>query len=381
MRAPVRVVQLCTDPGIAWGGGKGAAVHLGELARALAAAGAEVLSLVTRIDPAAPPPPPGVTVEALPGPGKAPVAERLAGQPVLERWLTARLRAWGADVVYERIALHSASGVAAARAAGAVHLVEVNAPLPAEAARYRRLDQPDEAHRLEATVLASTDVVLAVSRPLGHYATRRGATRVEVLPNAVDPARFPVPADAAAGGDRPVAVFSGSLRPWHGTGVLAEAWDRLGADAPELLIVGDGDGRDELAAVGARITGMVPHDAVPGRLAGAQIGLAPYPADAPDYFSPLKLYEYLAAGLAVVAAALPGVVDVAGDAVVLVPPGDPDALAAAVAGLAADPFRRAQLGAAGRARVLDQHTWRHRAERVLDLAATAHGTTDERGVA
>ncbi len=103
-------------------------------------------------------------------------------------------------------------------------------------------------------------------------------------------------------------------------------------------------------------------------LAGADIGIAPYAADAPPYFSPLKLFEYLAAGLAVVAAAIPGVTELVDErTAVLVPPGDPGALAGAVASLAADPRRLARLGRAGRA-LAEQNTWGHRAREVLGEA-------------
>lgn len=362
----MRVLQLCCDPGIAFGGTKGASVHLAELARAFAAEGAEVLVVAARAEPGASPPSRQVAVEVMPGPPRgAPTAARLAAEPMRAAWLTRVLRDFRADLLYERVALHTTAGVDAAAAAGVPHLAELNAPLPEEAARYRTLDQPATAMRLEGRVLTFSDTVLAVSRPLADYATARGAGRVEVLPNAVDPDRFQ---PAAAAAQPPTAVFTGRLRPWHGAVTLAEAWELLGQAAPPLTVVGDGDGRDRLAAVGAHVTGTVQPHQVPGLLATAQIGLAPYPADAPTYFSPLKVFEYLAAGLAVVASDLPGVADIAGDAAVLVPPGDAEALAGAVRDLAADPARRSRMGAAGRAAVLAQHTWRHRAQHVLALA-------------
>jgi alpha-maltose-1-phosphate synthase len=167
----------------------------------------------------------------------------------------------------------------------------------------------------------------------------------------------------------PRCVFVGSLRPWHGIEALAECWRLLGREAPALLVVGDGQGRGELEAVGAEVIGAVPHGEVPALLTSASIGLAPYAADAPGSFSPLKLFEYMAAGLAVVAGSIAGVRDVVGpDQAVLVPPGDPAALAAAVRELAADESRRAQLGAAGRELVVAQHTWDLRARRILTLA-------------
>jgi glycosyltransferase involved in cell wall biosynthesis len=362
----MRIAYLSTDPGIAYGGTKGASVHVAELVAAFAAAGVEVLLVVASCAPDAAPPD-GVTVEVLPGPGKrAPASARLAAQPERAVWLEARLGSFGADVVYERIALHSAIGFAAARAVEVPHVVELNAPLLVEAERYRRLDCPAEADRLEQTVLENADLVLAVSSPLASYATARGARRTEVLPNAVTLQRYPEAPGRAT--DRAVAVFAGSLRPWHGVDTMVEAWSLLGDDAPELLVVGDGAGRRLLEAAGARVTGTVPHSEVPALLAGAHIGLAPYDRDAPDYFSPLKLFEYLAAGLATVAADLPGVREVVTpESAVLVPPGDGRALARAVAALAEDTERREQLGRAGRALVAAEHTWAHRARRILEL--------------
>lgn len=369
----MRIVALVDDPGIAYGGAKGAAVHVAELTRALAAAGSEVLVLATGIDAGSPPPPPGVTVEVLPGPGKgASTAARRAAARSRTTWVGAALRRWRADALYERVALHTTVGIEAAAASGVVHIAELNAPLPEEAARYRSLDEPGDAVEADGRVLAGSDVVLAVSAPLAAYAADRGARRVEVCPNAVDPERFARIAAVAA--QPPTVVFTGRLRPWHGATTLAAAWELLGAAAPRLLVVGDGEGRDRLVAAGAEVTGTVAHERVPALLAGAQIGVVPYPADAPTYFSPLKLFEYLAAGLAVVGADLPGVRDVAGNAAVLVPPGDAGALAAAVATLAADPDRRARLGAAGRAEVLAHHTWAQRARRVLDLAGQLRAT-------
>jgi glycosyltransferase involved in cell wall biosynthesis len=367
----MRLAYLSTDSGIAYGGPKGASVHVQELAAALAEAGAEVLLVVPSCTPDAPPPPAGVTVEVLPGPGKgAMTAERLGAEGDRADWLEERLGRFATDTLYERLALHSAAGSVAARALDIAHVVELNAPLLAEAERYRRLDFGEEAERLEHAVLTEADVVLAVSRPLAAYARSRGARRVEVLPNAVSASSVRV---RRSDHNPPVAVFTGSLRPWHGIDSIAEAWALLGDKAPELLVVGDGPGRALLEAAGARVTGPVPHSEVPNYLAEADIGLAPYARDAPDYFSPLKLFEYLAAGLATIAADLPGVRDVVTEeTAVLVPQGDAPALAEAVATLAADRERRRRLGEAGSALVGTYHTWQHRAQSVLALVSHAH---------
>jgi glycosyltransferase involved in cell wall biosynthesis len=364
----MRLCCLCADPGVPWGGSKGASVHLAEIVGALAVEGAEVLVAVAAVEQGGPPPPRGVRLDLLPGPGKgSSVAERLAHEPARAAWLARRMELFGACALYERFALHSAAGSSAAAALAIPHLVELNAPLPDEAQRYRALDEPEAAARLEGIVLRRADLVLAVSSPLVAYARDRGARRVRLCPNAVDPVRFRPRLHRY--GAAPVAVLAGTLRPWHGANVVARAWRLLGSRAPGLLVIGDGPDRDLLEQAGARVTGAVAHERVPKLLADADLGLVPYAADAPAYFSPLKLFEYLAAGLAVVAAELPGVSEVVDeDCAVLVPPGDPSALAAAVAALAVDASARARLGAAGRARVEVRHTWRRRARGVLGAA-------------
>jgi glycosyltransferase involved in cell wall biosynthesis len=368
----IRLACLSTDPGVPFGGSKGASVHLGEIVAALEREGAEVLVLAAGAVPDAELPP--GAVEVLPGPGKgAPAGERLRFDETLASWLVQRLRRFGADALYERLALHSAAGAAASRRLGIPHLVEVNAPLLEEAARYRTLEEPELAEELERATLSSADVVFAVSPPLAAYAARRGARRVEVLQNAVAIERFGQP--VARNGADPVAVFAGSLRPWHGIETIADAWRQLGRSAPGLLVVGDGPARSRLEGLGARVTGQVPPARVPGLLALASIGLAPYSAGAPVYFSPLKLFEYLAAGLATIVADLPAVTDVVdSETAVVIPRGDARALAEAVAALSADPSERTRLGRNARALVEAGHTWRHRARRILATAARAAET-------
>lgn len=345
----MRVAYLCTDRGVPYGGTKGASVHLGEITRALAAEGAEVLVLVARRAR-------GWDGEARPG----------LRVELVRRELTERLRRFDPEILVERFALHSVAGSRAARQLGIPHVVELNAPLVDEARRYRTLDRPEQAAEDEAAVLQSAALVLAVTSPLADYASSKGARRVQVLPNAVALDRFPDHPRSRQPADQPRAVLAGTLRPWHGVATLASAWRLLGSAAPRLLVVGDGAGREELEAVGAQVTGHVPYSRVPELLSRCDIGLAPYASDAPRYFSPLKLFDYLASGLAVVAADLPGVVDIVDERTAMaVPAGDVGALAAAVSALAVDASRRARLGRAGRALVEEGHTWAHRARTVL----------------
>ena len=371
----MRIAYLSTDPGVPYGGRKGASVHVAELVDALAREGAHVLALVSSAAPDAAAPAPGAVVQPLPGPGKgSSVSERLAAEPERSDWIERRLERFGADALYERLALHSAAGSRAAARLGIPHFVELNAPLVDEARRYRALEEDDAAERLERAVLAGADLVLAVSRPLASHALNRGARRVEVFPNAVAIERYP-PRRSRPLAD-PVAVFTGRVRPWHGIETVAAAWRLLGDAAPALVVAGDpGEARRVLERTGAALLGPIPHGQVPAVLAEADIGLAPYSPDAPDYFSPLKLFEYMAAGLAIVADELPATrALVSGEHALLIPRGDPEALADAVATLTMDTPRRERMGRAARRLVAGTHTWRHRARRVIEHVARHAGT-------
>lgn len=167
----------------------------------------------------------------------------------------------------------------------------------------------------------------------------------------------------------------------HFTGIpytfTAHAKDIFHEEA-KLLIVGDGPEREnleaELAAHGldshTQFTGAVNPDAVPKLLARMDVAVAPYPAQSDFYFSPLKVYEYMAAGLPVVASRIGQLADLIDTGVngILCPPGDAIALAEALETLWRSPTLRQRLGEAARQKVMDNHTWDAIAQQILNLA-------------
>jgi glycosyltransferase involved in cell wall biosynthesis len=119
----------------------------------------------------------------------------------------------------------------------------------------------------------------------------------------------------------------------------------------------------------AHLTGMVAPTQVPGLLASMDVAVCPYPKQR-FYFSPLKVYEFMAAGLPVVASRIGQLGELIEDEMtgLLCPPGDTTALADALDRLRRDPVLRRRLGQAARASAIRDHTWHAVVDRILYLA-------------
>lgn len=345
----MRVGYVCADQGISLRGVKGASAHLRSLSEALARRGHEVVVACRRLDgPNAVPH--GVTTVEL---DTAPSPEQL--RDVFLRH--------GTDVVLERHSLQGGSALQAAKELDLPYLLEVNAPLAEEAARYRGLEDVELWKRREADMFRAARRVLAVSTAIRDYVVAAGAApeAVTVVPNGVDVARFATRHRQIRSriglSHRYVVGFTGSLKPWHGVDTLLHAFSGLDRTAV-LLIVGEGPERLRLERLARDLgildrvsfVGAVPHGEVPEWLGMMDVGTAPYAPQPVFYFSPLKIAEYLAAGLPVVASEQGDIPRLVGDAGMLVPPGDAAALQSALETLRADARLRTRLATAARAR-------------------------------
>ncbi len=397
----MRLAYVCSDLGVPIGGTKGASIHVRALAQELALRGHQVSVLAANMDgelsddfrPAVC----GVGFDRTLKSIKRRVASRdpftsapreayamLLGNLVWDR--LALLHAdRPLDGIYERHSLWSWAALRFAREHRLPLVLEVNAPLVDESSKYRQLAMADVAAACEQELIGGASSVVVPSDELAERAVELGARRgdVHVLPNGVDPRLFadpaPLPPERTAALDgRFVIAFVGSLKPWHGIDLLVARFRRLAARLPEahLLVLGDGPAAAEVAALAAelgsdRVTapGAVPHDRVPAWLRHADVGVAPYPELDDFYFSPMKVVEYQAAGLPVVASDLGHLRRQIEDGVTgfLVGAGDGAAFEARLVELAADRERSREMGTVARRRVLAHSTWRAVAERVEGL--------------
>jgi glycosyltransferase involved in cell wall biosynthesis len=383
----MRIAYVCADGGISVFGEKGASVHITAMAQAFCHTGHEVRLLCAKRGVGSAVYPVEEVTAYLPRQDNRADKERghIATAAAIEDRLVALHRTWPFDLIYERYSLWSTAGVRAARRLGVPVVVEVNAPLVAEQAEFRALALAEDARTIEAEVFRCADALAVVSDELVAYAMARGAAggRVHVIRNAVDTARFHPkvqPAQVPGIPDQAFVVgFSGSLKAWHGLDTLLPAFRVLRDQVPSahLLVVGEGprkpwvQGYAEGAGLAGAVTltGWVGHDDLPGLIARMDVATAPYPMAEGHYFSPLKLYEYLALGRPIVASRIGQTAQVlqGTDAALLVSPGDCAALTHGLLRLANDPALRAKL-ARNAAIEGRKHDWTDNARAVVDLA-------------
>ncbi len=393
----MRVLCVYADPGVPLDGTKGASIHARQTLSCLLRRGAEVTVLAAR----------RVASWELPcrllQPDPGSRASLRGTGPGLERELDALAAArdladlvpfgpGAVDVVYERYALWSLAGALLAERLAAPLVLEVNAPLPEEQARWRGLALHEVASGLERFLLRRADALLCVSSALVERAVeiRGRSDGVHLFPNAVDTGLFSpaqAPVEERESRDGPCVVFVGSLKPWHGLDVLLRAFALVLARVPEarLLLVGDGPERPRLEQLAETLEivhrttfiGALPHARVPALLRQADAAVAPYPPLDGFYFSPIKLAEYLAAGVPVVASDCGDHATWLEDGVssLLVPPGDAGALAGALLRIMDDPALRRRLAEEGRRLAVERLSLEAastRLERLLRGVAAPH---------
>jgi glycosyltransferase involved in cell wall biosynthesis len=229
-------------------------------------------------------------------------------------------------------------------------------------------------------------LLVAISRSLAEdyagYVPALAGRPVMVAHDGADPVEAPLPPPPGSWPGRPEAPqlgYVGHLYPGKGM----EMVEALSTALPECDFHVVGGTEQDLAIWRARCAGRanlhlhghVPHALVPACLARFDLLLAP-PApsvasaagrEIGRWMSPLKVFEYMAAGKPILASDIPALREILCDreTALLLPPGEPQAWAAAARGLLGDPAGAAALGARARAAFLETYTWDARATRIL----------------
>ena len=361
-------------------------VHIEEMIRALRAQGHEVVIVA----------PPSAETESF-GSDAGPVAwlkrhlpktfyelMELSYSLVAYRRLARAVKQHRPDVLYERYNLFLPSGVWLKRKYKLPMLLEVNAPILEERARYDGLALTGLARWSQSYAWNNADMVLPVTRVLGDIVESYGVPpeRIEVIPNGIDPERFAGAPDVQAAKralgleEYLVLGFTGFVRDWHG---LDKVIDLIAQDPPHsrrhLLVVGDGPVRADLERQArelgiehrVKFTGIVGRDDVARHVAAFDIALQPAVV---KYASPLKLFEYLVLGKAIVGPDQPNIREILQDGhnAVLFDPDTPGGLAGAVKRLCDDLALRTKVAANARAAIDEQGlTWGANARRAVAL--------------
>jgi glycosyltransferase involved in cell wall biosynthesis len=230
-----------------------------------------------------------------------------------------------------------------------------------------------DTERLERTVVKRAAALVANSNATAARlrALYGIAGPIEVIPNGVEyPQSLPAK-DWGLASDR--IVYAGSFFSWKGVDDLVDAARAL--PGFRIRLIGGDEAR--IAQLRARagnggavldFTGRIPHGLVAAELARACIAVLPNRADPDSAFtSPIKLFEYMAAGCALVVSDLPSVREVLEqDDAVWTVPGDAAGLASAIRALAEDPERARRLGARVREKARG-YTWAARGERLARI--------------
>lgn len=288
------------------------------------------------------------------------------------------------DIIYERYNLFWLSGVWARRRFSIPLISEVNAPLYDERSRYGGVSLKRLARFTERASWRGADRVVTVTGVLADRIAREGIPRhdIVVTPNGINPSRFAASTDrdAAKGSlglaDYLVIGFVGFAREWHGLDRVVDVLSSACRNDLYFIVVGDGSVCEALkrsaAARGVadrlHITGVMPRDRVGEYVQAFDIALQPAVV---DYASPLKLFEYMACGAAIVAPDKANIREVLTDGrdSLLFDPADASAFTVAVEHLCRETNLRERLGAAAQQTVHERElTWRHNAKTVEMLA-------------
>ena len=308
----------------------------------------------------------------------------------------------GYDLIHERFNLLALGGAWASKKLGIPFVLEVNADL-LEQRRFKGI-QERGLRRLFAiwatrTCFNTAARIICISPHLKeHLHTKWNINegKLTVLPCAADVEAFKPNYNSETVRKslglttEPVVMWVGGFYPWHDLSLLLESFTLILKRRPDarLVLVGDGETRSAVEDVITRdglrhaviLTGKIAHSQVPEMLSIADVAVVPSPpitASLGGTGTPLKLFEYMAAGKAIVATALDEAAEVIKDGYngVLVETGDVNKFAEATLRLINDPEERMRLSQNAREQAVKQYSWEHYNRSLEEIYLSVVGNT------
>ncbi len=294
------------------------------------------------------------------------------------------------DILFARLELYVFSNALLSRWLDVPLVIEADCPVTYEHANFYGKQFKHLGHlsaKIELEVLRRAEAVIAISNILKDYYIELGvkAEKIHVIPNGADPEKFrprEKPVDMIkkyALQEKVVIGWTGSLVGWSGIENLITMALHILENYPNVVFMMVGGGankeffREKLHiknyAPRVILTGTVPHAEVPQYLACMDIALAPYPQLSFWYPSSLKIFEYMAAGKAVIASDIGQVGEVIkdGENGLLIDPDGGEALLQKTVSLIENEGLRKRLGMQARREVLEQYTWEQHAKKIIAI--------------
>ncbi|MEZ6020238.1 MAG: glycosyltransferase family 4 protein [Planctomycetota bacterium] len=285
------------------------------------------------------------------------------------------------DFIYERYAFGNQAGVRMAAKHKLPIILEVNSPMVHELGKTRGLSFPRLAERIEKRVFLGATRIAVVTEVLKGMLMEMGipGEKMFVTPNGVHLEHYQKATQQEArealgiGHVKGlVAGFVGFYRPWHRLDLALEAIADPSLGDCHIALLGEGPAEPELRALAAKLgiedrvhfVGKHSHHRMPALLPAFDMGLVP---NINVYASPLKLHEYMAAGLVSITPDQPNLREVLtpDHDCLMFPPGDGERFQDCLLRLFRDAELRERLGRNARQTVIDRDlTWQGNARRV-----------------
>lgn len=293
------------------------------------------------------------------------------------------------DVIHERYKMQAIGGSLAAKKLRIPIVLEVNGDSMDE---WTLRGQPVTGLRKQYAMWATrtayhgANQVISVSNDLRDHLVNRwqlDRSRIHVLPNGADIEKFGRPSAPEATLARfglcgsPIIIVVGGFFEWYDFDLLLQSFKLVRTHSPDALLVLVGEG-DTYAAVKNKakvmelqdsvcFTGQIPHECIPNLLAVSDVAIVPMRGGMAGYgASPMKLYEYMAAGKAIIASRTGQNAEVIKhkQTGLLYDPDDVGSLLKALTTLLDNPELRQQFGTNAQQDAIKKHSWDSYAEKL-----------------